>query len=139
VGALALTSTAPAAYCVATGRLNHKGWILWLVNWLFAADQVHFVGLRIRGMRAGGLKKKFEVGWSFVAGNLLLAGILLLAYRLRWLPVIGLIAFIPVFFRGLVWFVQEPQLIVVRRLGWTELAHALAFGALLTAGFGLMR
>ena len=87
----------------------------------------------------GGLKKKVEVGWSFLAGNLLLAGILRLAYRLRWLPVIALIAFIPVFFRGLVWFVQEPQLIVVRRLGWTELAHALAFGALLTAGLGLIR
>jgi hypothetical protein len=54
VGALALTSTAPAAYYVATGRLNHKAWILWLVNWLFAADQVHFVWLKIRGARAGG-------------------------------------------------------------------------------------
>ena len=51
VGAAALTSTAPAAYCVATGQLNHKAWVLWLVNWLFAADQVHFVWLRIRGMR----------------------------------------------------------------------------------------
>ncbi|MGA2920583.1 MAG: hypothetical protein ABSE28_05730 [Candidatus Sulfotelmatobacter sp.] len=87
-----------------------------------------------------GLKKKVEVGWSFLAGNLLLAGILVLAYWLRWLPVIALIAFLPVFIRGLVWFVQGPQLIVVRRrLGWTELAHALAFGALLTAGFGLIR
>jgi hypothetical protein len=85
------------------------------------------------------LKKKVEVGWSFLTVNLLLAGILVLAYRLRGLPVIALIAFIPVFFRGLVWFVQEPQLIAVRRLGWTELAHALVFGALLTAGFGLIR
>jgi len=86
-----------------------------------------------------GLKKKVEVGWSFLTVNLLLAGILVLAYRLRGLPVIALIAFIPVFFRGLVWFVQEPQLIAVRRLGGTELAHALVFGALLTAGFGLIR
>jgi YwiC-like protein len=48
VGALALTSTAPAAYCVATGRLDSRAWALWLVNWLFAADQIHFVWLRIR-------------------------------------------------------------------------------------------
>jgi len=43
VGALALTSTAPAAYCVATGRLDARAWALWLVNWMVAADQVHFV------------------------------------------------------------------------------------------------
>src|SRR5271169_3133771 len=34
VGAIALTSTAPAAYCVATGRLDVRAWALWLVNWL---------------------------------------------------------------------------------------------------------
>jgi hypothetical protein len=69
VGALALTSTAPAAYCVGTGRLDHKALVLWLVNWLFAADQVHFVWLRIRGMRAGGLRKKIEVGLEFPGGK----------------------------------------------------------------------
>lgn len=89
VGALTLTSTAPAAYCVATGRLDAKAWILWLLNWLFAADQVHFVWLRIRGMRAEGLRKKLDVGWSFLAGNLLLAGILVLARGLNLLPLVA--------------------------------------------------
>ncbi len=139
VGALALTSTAPAAYCVATGRLDAKAWILWLVNWLFAADQVHFVWLRIRGMRVEGLKSKLDMGWSFLAGNLILAGILVVAHRLNFLPLIALLAFGPVFFRGLVWFVQEPRPIVLRRLGWAELVHALVFGVLLTAGFGLIQ
>ena len=72
VGALALTSTAPAAYYVATGRLDSKAWSLWLLNWLFAADQVHFVWLRIRGARAAGLREKFTVGWRFLAGQILL-------------------------------------------------------------------
>ena len=137
VGEFALTSTAPAAYCVVTGRLDARAWALWLVNWLFAADQVHFVWLRIRGMRAAGLKEKFTAGWSFMAGNLLLGGILVLAYRRSWLPEFALIAFVPILFRGLLWFVKKPQPIVVRRLGWTELAHALVFGVLLTAGFCL--
>ncbi len=139
VGALTLTSTAPAAYCVATGRLDAKAWLLWLLNWLFAADQVHFVWLRIRGMRAEGLRNKLDVGWSFLAGNLLLAGILMLARGLNLLPLVALLAFAPVLIRGLVWFVQAPRPIVVRRLGWAELAHALVFGVLLTAGFGLIR
>jgi len=50
-----------------------------------------------------------------------------------------LIAIAPILFRGFVWFAKRPQPIVVRRLGWTELAHALVFGALFTAGFSFVR
>jgi hypothetical protein len=135
VGALALTSTAPAAYCVATGRLDETAWALWLFNWMFAANQIHFVWLRIRGARAAGFSEKFSVGWSFLAGQVLLGGILALVYRLRWLPEMTLVAFVPVCVRGLIWFVQRPQPVVIRRLGWTELVHALVFAALLSTGF----
>jgi len=137
-GALALTLTAPAAYSVCTGRLDARAWALWLVNWLFAADQIHFVWLRIRGARAGGLGEKLTIGWSFLAGQVFLGGILALAYHFTWLPGLTLIAFGPVLFRGFGWFGQRPQPIVVRRLGWTELAHAVAFGILLTASFCLI-
>jgi YwiC-like protein len=135
VGALALTSTAPAAYCAATGRLDARAWALWLLNWLFAANQIHFVWLRIRGARAAGLSEKLSVGWSFLTGKMLLGGMLALAYYFNWLPELTMIAFAPVLFRGFVWFAQRPKPIVVRRLGWTELAHALVFGVLLTASF----
>lgn len=138
-GALALTSTAPAAYCVATGRLDARAWALWLVNWLFAADQIHFVWLRIRGARAAGLSEKFTVGWSFLAGQLLLGGMLAVMCHFSWLPELTLIAFVPVLFRGFVWFAKKSPPIVIRRLGWTELAHALVFGVLLTAGFSFAR
>jgi len=138
LGAVALTSTAPAAYCLATGRMDARAWALWLVNWLFAADQVHFVWIRIRGARAAGWSEKFTVGWSFLAGQILLGGMLALAHYFRWLPGLTLIAFCPVLFRGFVWFVKKPQPMVVRRLGWTELVHAVVFGALLTAGFSLL-
>jgi hypothetical protein len=139
VGAVALTSTAPAAYYVATGRLDARAGALWLVNWLFAADQVHFVWLRIRGARAAGWSEKFTVGWSFLAGNILLSTLLALACYLRRLPGLTLIAFAPVLSRGFAWFVRKPQPIVVRRLGWTELAHALLFGTLLVIAFGFVR
>ncbi len=138
-GALALTSTAPAAYCAAIGRLDATAWTLWLVNWLFAADQIHFVWLRIRGARAVGLGQKFTLGWSFLVGQILLGGLLALACRFSWLPKLTLLAFAPVLFRGFAWFVRNPRPIVVRRLGWTELAHALVFGVLLVAVFRLAR
>jgi hypothetical protein len=138
VGALALTSTAPAAYCVATGRLDSRAWALWLVNWLFAADQIHFVWLRIRGARAAGWSQKFAVGWSFLAGQILLGGLLALASHFKWIPELALLAFAPILFRGFAWFAKRPQPIVVRRLGWTEMVHALVFGLLLTAGFSFV-
>jgi len=135
LGALALTSTAPAAYCVATGRLDARAWALWLMNWLFAASQIHFVWLRIRGARAAGPSEKFTLGRSFLAGQIFLGGVLTLACYFNWLPGLTLLAFAPVLFRGFFWFASKPQPIEVRRLGWTELAHALVFGVLLTASF----
>jgi hypothetical protein len=137
-GAIALTSTAPAAYCVAMGRLDARAWTLWLVNWLFAADQVHFVWVRMRGARASGFREKLISGWSFLAGNIILGGMLLVACLMKWLPALPLVAFIPVLLRGFLWFAAKPRPIVLRRLGWTELAHALVFAVLLTAGFSLM-
>lgn len=137
VGALALTSTAPAAYCAATGRLDAKAWTLWLLNWLFAANQIHFVWLSIRGARYGLSAEKFLAGLTFLAGQVLLGAILLIASRLAWLPALTIVAFVPVLLRGFVWFAKSPQPIVVRRLGWTELAHALVFGVLLATSFCL--
>ncbi len=139
VGALILTSTAPAAYYVATGRLDARAWMLWLLNWLFGADQVHFVWLRLRGIRASGLREKFATGRTFLAGNLFFVGILALAYHFIWLPTLALIAFVPILLRGLGWFVRKPQPMVIRRLGWTELAHALLFGMLLSVGLSFAR
>jgi len=138
MGALVLTSTAPAAYAVVMGRLDGKAWALWLLNWLFAADQIHFVWLRIRGARAAGVSEKLRAGWSFLAGQTLMGGLLAIAYRFSWLPELTLMAFAPVLFRGFLWFAKKPQTIVVRRLGWTELAHVLVFAILLAASFGLV-
>jgi hypothetical protein len=138
VGALALTSTAPAAYSVATGRLDANAWALWVMNWLFAGDQIHFVWLRIRGTRADGWSEKFRLGWSFLAGQFFLGVTLALAYRVGWVRAWAVIAFVPVLFRGCVWFVQKPRPIVIRRLGQGELFHAIVFGVLLVVGFSLL-
>jgi hypothetical protein len=79
LGAVALTVTAAASYCAATGRMDKRGLGLWLANWLFAANQIHFVWLRIRGKRASGVGQKLGLGWSFLGGNLLSLGVMLLA------------------------------------------------------------
>lgn len=134
VGASALTLTAAAAYSVSVGRLDAKAWGLWLVNWLFASDQVHFVWVRIRGTRADGLKQKLSIGWSFLAGQVALVAVLATALYFRWIFAAAVMAFLPILVRGCAWFARKPEPLAVRRLGWTEMAHAVVFGVLLVAG-----
>lgn len=135
VGTLGLTVTAPAAYYVVTGELNRTAWALWFANFLFAGNQVHFVQMRIHSAKLNGWSEKFAHGRSFLLGEFLLAIALISIWRFRLLPGLTTVAFLPLLFRGTAWFFEPRRPLLVRRLGWTELAHAIAFGVLLVAGF----
>src|SRR5271157_623059 len=134
IGAVGLTSTAAGAYYVATGKLDHVALALWLANWLFAGDQIHFVQLRIRSSRAN-TNEKLQQGLPFFAGQVALIGTILAACRFGLFPAPVALAFVPVLFRGTLWFVRGRQPLHLHKLGFTELAHALVFGALLCAAF----
>lgn len=135
VGAIALTSTAPAAYCVVTGQLDSSALLLWLSNWLFAVNQIQFVQLRIHTARIVGLMKKLACGRAFLITQLAVAATLVLLWRAHILPGLVLLAFVPALLRSVVWFITPSGALSVRRLGWTELAQNLVFGILLVVGF----
>ncbi len=137
IGSMGLVCTAPAAYYVASGRLDAPALGLWLANWIFAGNQIHYVQVRIHAARASGWKEKCSQAWGFLAGHLAMLLALLLAWRLHLLPIYALAAFAPVTVRGLRWFVRPAVPLNVRRLGWTELAHDVAFAALLICSFRL--
>ncbi len=135
VGSLGLTCTAPAAYYVATGRLDTRALGLWLANWIFAGNQIHYVQVRIHAARAAGWSEKFGRARGFFFGQLAMVVVLICAWRLELLPALALIAFAPILFRGGWWFFRAPQALNVHRLGFTELSHAIVFGGLLILGF----
>jgi hypothetical protein len=135
IGAIGLTSTAAAAYCVAAGRLDARAFALWAANWLFAGDQIHFVQLRIHASRLAGAREKLSRGRAFLVGQAALAIALAVSWYIGRLPALAALAFVPVLARGFLWFASGPQTLAVKRLGWTELAHSVTFGALLVAGF----
>lgn len=135
VGAIGLTATAPAAYIVAAGHFDFVAATLWLANWLFAGDQIHFVQLRIHAAKAQETSEKLRRGRSFLAGQLGLSAVLIVAASSGVLPWLALLAFAPVLFRGIAWFLRSAQPLAVRRLGWSELAQSVAFGVLLIAAF----
>jgi uncharacterized membrane protein len=134
VGAIALTATAPAAYYLGTGHLGKRGLLLWLANWCFACNQIHFVQMCIHSTRAATLKEKFMKGSAFLWGQAVLFGALLLGTAFRWLPAFITLAFVPGLFRGALWFFRYQPL-DVKKLGWSEMKQGVTFGSLLALAF----
>ena len=128
VGSIGLTSTAAGAYYVATGQLDARALVLWAANWLFAANQIHYVQLRIHAARAAGRAEKLARGWAFLLGEGATSLLLVTAGRFALLPVWATLAFVPVLLRGLAWFLRPSTPLQVRRLGQSELAQAIVFG-----------
>jgi YwiC-like protein len=138
IGALGLTSTAAAAYYVAAGKVDSTALALWAANWLFAANQIHFVQLRIHAARVTSRAEKIARGRSFLIAEGLLLSLLLLGWQFRLIPVLVTLAFVPVLVRGLAWTLSSrTALLEVHRLGRSELAHAILFGVLLILSFRL--
>jgi hypothetical protein len=134
-GAIALSSTAAGAYYLATGHFGPTGVIIWMANWLFAANQIHFVQLRIHSARAMTTLEKLRHGKGFLihqAFSLLLLGLI---WQAEWLPGLILMAFGLLLARGVVWFLESPRPLRIHRLGISELLYAIVFGIFFIAGF----
>ena len=139
VGTMGLTMSAPAAYYVVTGRLDGTAWTLWLANLAFAGNQIHYVQLRIHTVRVEGMGNKLARGWTFAAGQAGMAIVLAVVCLRGLMPWIAMIAFVPILFRGWLYFFRKSGPLVVRRLGWNELAQAASFCVLFIAAFFLAR
>jgi|GEM_PF-393185 len=139
VGTIGLTLSASAAYYVMTGKLGPTAWMLWFANLLFAGDQIHYVQFRIHTARVEGLRAKLARGRGFAIGQALMTAALTIACLSRLMPAIASVAFAPLLFRGWFYFVQDPKPLVVRRLGWNELTHAIAFCVLFIGAFALAK
>jgi hypothetical protein len=120
IGAMGLTSTAAGAYYVATGKLDHTAVALWLANWLFAGDQIHFVQVRIHASRAANLDEKMKQGLFFFCGQVGLIGAILAACRFGLFSGAIALAFLPVLARGTLWFVRRQRPLDVHKLGFTN-------------------
>lgn len=135
VGAIGLTATSAAAYYVACARLDRTAVALWIANWLFAANQIQFVQLRIHSSRAATFSEKLRDGAVFLAAEVAVPVAVVVGWRLGLFPALIVFAFVPALFRGTLWFFERRCPLNVTRLGFTELAHAVVFGALLIAAF----
>lgn len=136
VGGLGLTATAPAAFYVATGRFDQRTLTLWLANWLFAWNQIHFVQVRIHAARALTFRDKFSRGKGFLIAQTMLAAALAVLAVLHFISPFVALAFLPVVARGTAWFaMNRSEPLDVKKLGWSEMRQGVAFGILLGIAF----
>jgi hypothetical protein len=133
IGAAGLTSTAPAAFYVVTGRFGATAWALWAANLLFAMNQIQFVRLRIHAARAADRTDKLSAGRWFLLGQLALIGLAAVCIGPLF-PWYAALAFLPVLLRGFAWFLAAPAPLAVHALGKSELIYAAIFGVCLVIG-----
>ena len=130
LGAIGLTSTAAGAYYVTTGHLDARALALWGANWLFAANQILFVQLRLHAAKVQGAGHRLAAGWHALLGLGITIVLLFGAFEAHELPRRAVLAYHPMILRNLWWYFQKPKPLNVHRLGIRELISALVFGAI---------
>lgn len=131
VGAIALTSTSAAAYCVATGKIDAIAWLLWSLNWMFAGTQIAFVHVRLRTAKGPGRETRWRSAGWLLGGQCMIALGCILAWAFGYASLWLVLAFMPITFARLLWCALPPRPLQLKALGFSELVHAIVFGILL--------
>ncbi len=135
IGAAGLSSAAAAAYYVVVGRFDATAGALWLANWIFAGDQIHYVQLTLHHSRVRGFVERLDRGLGFFFGQVVMFAAVYGACSVGMLPKLVLCAFIPIVACGLMFFFKKPAPLALTRLGLSELTHSISFGLLLFVAF----
>ncbi|MCL6481331.1 MAG: YwiC-like family protein [Firmicutes bacterium] len=135
VGVVLLTLVVPATWVAARGELDRSGLQLWLLNLLFFAGGVIYVKYRVRGLLAHrpfqSWAERVRFAWPVLTYHLLLVAFLIAASARDALPTLTVLAFMPGMLRALGLVRQLGKRFPIRRLGWSEVAQAIVFAALL--------
>lgn len=135
IGTIGLTSTAASAYYVVAGRVDRVALVLWAMNWLFAAEQIEFVQMRIRGSRLESARERLSNGTSYVVALAVIFATLVLLSLTRVTPALVIAAFTPAIVRAAIWFTSTRKPLDVHKLGWMELTNSAVFAVIVVTVF----
>lgn len=135
-GIAGLALSAPAAYYVATDRLDTTAVLVWLLCLLYFGGSVFYIKLKVRQQprqpAPKGVRDRLVAGRVCLTYQAVALNIAILVAALRWAPPLVPLAFIPVAAKTLtgvlIW--QDRRRVNMLRLGLTEVAHSLLFGLL---------
>jgi hypothetical protein len=130
-----LTMTAPAAYYVATGRLEVTEIWLWLLCALYFASSVFYVKLRVNTINPRREEARLQSWRRCVLYHAFLLGSLVLFSITGSSSLFALAAFLPVLIRSF-WYLARPvRQINLRMVGWLEVIYSIVFLIFITLTF----
>lgn len=132
-GIVGLAMGAPMAYYTATGTLDGKAWLLWLICGLYFGGTVFYVKLKVRQQPRQSspeqLSARLRAGKASLLYHTTALAVATVLSALKitppWLPM----AFIPVVAKAWVgaWQWQDRKTLNLKRIGLVELAHSTIF------------
>lgn len=132
-----LTMTAPAAYYVASGKINQTAFWLWGLSAAYFASSVFYIKLRVTGLHAKKVEDKRRACLQCAGYHVfLLASLLALAFT-HSLPLFALIAFAPALARTLRSLLKPERQLNLKRIGIAEIIYSLIFLIFTTLTFRL--
>jgi YwiC-like protein len=135
LGALALSSSAAAAYYVVAGEIAWTAFVLWAACWVFAAAQIEYVQLRMHTAGVRSCAEKARAGWKVYLIHALLVLLTTIAAIAGHAPGLFALLFIPAMARLIIWTLRRPQKIDFYALGFSELFQSVLFTCLLIVSF----
>ncbi len=132
IGVFGLTASAPVIYLFLHGSLDARGWILWLINFLYFAGSIFYVKLKLRlqpKMPEPNLMYKFKIASPLIIYNLILFIFLWVTIWLRNYTWLFLLAYLPFIFKSIIgiFIWQTKMTLKPIRTGFIELFHAIFF------------
>jgi hypothetical protein len=141
LGVVLLSLAAPAAWIAARGQLEARAVQVWGLNVLFFLGGVLYVKYRVRGLLAHQTfavwRERLQFAWPVFLYHFFLLAFLVACIFLRSFSAAVLLAFAPGILRAGGLLLELGKRFPIRRLGWTEVAHAVVFAALLVIAFRL--
>ena len=140
VGVFGLTASAPTLYLFLHGSLDARGWVLWMINFLYFTGSIFYVKLKLRvqpRLPEPGLKGKIKVGTPVISYSFLVLIYVLIVTLIRGYSWFFFLAYVPFFIKVIVGTIQwqDRKSLKINRFGFTELIHAIVFFIFSLAGF----
>ena len=139
LGVAGLALGAPGAYAVGTGRFDSTALVLWALNLLYFGGSVFYVRLRVREQprrpTPGGWWSRLAAARVTILYHLAALSLVAAFARFGLTSPLTALAFVPMVCKAFQGVLAWPGQVNVRRVGVVELAHAVAFAALLIVAY----
>jgi hypothetical protein len=139
LGILGLTLTAPLTHYVASGQIQLMGFVLWGLNFLYFGSSIFYVKAKVEQFRRSKLKFPPEgpsIKLTCVVYHFAILAIVTGLMMYGVIPLITLLAFLPILLRGL-WEIQRAQVrLSLRKIGLWEVAYCIFFALIIVWALG---